>query len=90
VNQQCGAHIHAPGGPGDDEDFGCQPDLAADDEFLQVAARQPLGDVELAAGINVEGRNRFARRGPGRPQLYDAVPHHAGAPAGEQRIVGER
>ena len=54
-------HVHPPGGLGDDEQRGPGIDLAAHDEFLQVAARQRLRRRVGAAGLDVEARNDGAR-----------------------------
>jgi hypothetical protein len=58
-----GADVHAPGGLRDDQQLRVGIDLAADDELLQVAARQ--ADLAAAcgpAGLDVEALDQVLRR----------------------------
>ncbi len=47
-------YIHAPGGLADDEATGLGVDLAADDEFLQVTARQGARRRSTSVGLDFE------------------------------------
>ena len=66
-------------------------DLAADDELLQVAARERLGRGRRAAALDVELVDAAPREGACTPEAQEAGGHHAlVVRRGEERVVGER
>jgi hypothetical protein len=76
-----GADVDAPGRLRDDQQLRVGVDLAADDELLQVAAGQALGDRVRSTGLDVEARD----------QLFGQLLDRAGAdPAGGGDRAGAR
>ena len=54
------AGVDAPGRLADDQHLGPLQDLAAHDEFLQVAARERAGERARAGRLDGEGADHFA------------------------------
>ena len=66
MDRRGGAGIDAPGRLRDDQDAGRLQDLPADDEFLQIAAREARRAGIDAAGDDVKGLDDAAREAGGR------------------------
>ena len=64
ADQRRGADIDAPGRLRDDQQLRLRVDLAADDELLQVAARQALRRRAGAAGLDLEALDDAGRPAP--------------------------
>src|SRR6266705_1575064 len=89
-NESGRADVDAPRGLRDDEHLGLLHDFAADDELLQVAAREALGFRLRAAAFDVEVV--YARSGEGRDrrELDQAGFDEATAVGGQQGVVRKR
>src|SRR4051812_17844710 len=91
VDRGGGRGVDAPGRLGDDQHVGVLHDLAADDELLQVAAREAGGRVRDAGGADVEALHDLAREGrDARAADQPAAGEALALPAAEQRVVDER
>ena len=85
------AGIDAPGRLVDDQHARLAQDLAADDEFLQVPARQRPGGGAGAGGADVEGPDHGFGKAPRRAVVDQPVPHQALPRAGgQERVLGQR
>ncbi|MCY1226253.1 hypothetical protein D9M72_384800 [compost metagenome] len=82
-----GAHVHAPGRLRHDQYLRAAFDLAADNEFLQVAARQAARQRLGPAGLDAEAADH--RRGqPGGGLGRDHAPPHVGPRLVRQQDIG--
>ncbi len=85
-----GSGIDAPGGLGDDQQARLLQDLAADDEFLQIAARQGAGLTAVATGRDAETFDDLFGGAPGLAEAHQPAPHQAAAAiARQQGVVGQ-
>src|SRR6185369_13372200 len=84
-----GADVDTPGRLRNDEELGLCVDLAADDELLQVAAREALRRRARAAGLDVEALDE---RSGERLDVADAQPPARAdrARARQERVLRER
>ena len=85
-----GADIEPPGGLRYEQELWAELDLAADDEFLQVAAGKAARRRLRAAAAHVVAGDDAARGGLQPVEADHAAPGKVGIAGGEQRVHGER
>jgi hypothetical protein len=86
---RCCANVDTPGRLADDQHLGAGGDLAADDELLQVAARQAHRRGVGAAGLDLEARDQLVGHAPHLRVRNPAAAPRYGLGARQQRVLGQ-
>src|SRR5438445_8943777 len=91
IDRRAGARVDTPGRLADDKHARRLEDLAADDEFLQIAAREAARHGLWSARPDIETADHLAGE-VARATLVDEAAAHQRQPAmrGEERVLGQR